>query len=609
MPHSITRNNKVSYLLDRNKQAVYSDFIRRAGLQLPEFVRLHRGESIQDSRPNKALEDLSHLHAWEKYRYRDRWSRIAQHGVVPEWRATFKAQSKAPPNHGSATRALNIIIKHLRAGQDTNRYLILDIDLLLALEGVTCSPFGAVQKGEVDLEIDARIIHDLSYPPGESVNDNTVPDDEVDVSYDGAEALVNRILDVAEVFPTLQRMMTDDVNGAFRNIQMSADHVGCFAGTIPELGVLVVDLCCPFGWRNSPSSYWIAGAAISHLYSSSAPQWPLQPKEATDNFDAKTWCDDHTAIEPNGKALGLEWDLPAGTVSMPREKVFMALNRLRTTRSRVKTTKTELQKLLGSLRHVATCIRTAIPFFQRIAALARSAPRHGGVVVSREAKDDMCWIEVILRIGRLNGIPLARFTRRHEPDFHIHMDASDQGLCALFPAQKQYLQVRFTDDELTLIRHCNDTGDSDFCINVRELMSAVFASIVWGPAWKHIQGDNDTHVKFWNDNTSAASRNSFAQLLLRVLGICEVQHGFYSTASHVAGVDNEIADAGSRVWESPSLARRFANLCCGWTCVQIPTGYRNLSLLWERCYAQERSLNHLGSTILEPGSNGPRGAA
>lgn len=398
MPHSITRNNKVSYLLDRNKQAVYSDFIRRAGLQLPEFVRLHRGESIQDSRPNKALEDLSHLHAWEKYRYRDRWSRIAQHGVVPEWRATFKAQSKAPPNHGSATRALNIIIKHLRAGQDTNRYLILDIDLLLALEGVTCSPFGAVQKGEVDLEIDARIIHDLSYPPGESVNDNTVPDDEVDVSYDGAEALVNRILDVAEVFPTLQRMMTDDVNGAFRNIQMSADHVGCFAGTIPELGVLVVDLCCPFGWRNSPSSYWIAGAAISHLYSSSAPQWPLQPKEATDNFDAKTWCDDHTAIEPNvgtrlveaqlalrsamvavlgpdacnekkfttwfdkGKALGLEWDLPAGTVSMPREKVFMALNRLRTTRSRVKTTKTELQKLLGSLRHVATCIRTAIPF-------------------------------------------------------------------------------------------------------------------------------------------------------------------------------------------------------------------------------------------------------
>lgn len=87
-------------------------------------------------------------------------------------------------------------------------------------------------------------------------------------------------------------------------------------------------------------------------------------------------------------------------------------------------------------------------------------------------------------------------------------------------------------------------------------MSAVFASIVWSHAWKSSHNDEDTCVRFWMDSTSAvawskhkASRNNFAQMLLRILGICEVQHGFYSTASHVAGVDSQMADADSRVWQ------------------------------------------------------------
>ncbi|OWZ20825.1 hypothetical protein PHMEG_0004714 [Phytophthora megakarya] len=258
-----------------------------------------------------------------------------------------------------------------------------------------------------------------------------------------------------------------------------------------------------------------------------------------------------------GRTLGLDWDLPAKSVSMPREKVLKAPGRLYNLRSSVKTTRTELQKLLGSLRHVVMCIRPAAPFFQRVAALARSAPRHGDNTNYQTQRD-----------------LIARFIRRHEPDFHIHMDASDQGLCALFPAKKQYLQVRFTEDELALIRHCNETGSNVFCINVLELMSAVFSALVWVHKWHSKDAEANKNVRFWIDNTSAvawnnrkSSRNSFAQMLLRLLGICEVQHGFYSTASHVAGVDNDMADAGSRMWESPSRAFTFTNLCVGWTCV------------------------------------------
>ncbi|ETM54401.1 hypothetical protein L914_02259, partial [Phytophthora nicotianae] len=237
MPSSDIDNGSVVNLLDRHKYAVYSEFIRRAWIQLPELVRLLRGESEQDPRPNKALEEPVGVPNWEGYRYRSRWNQIILNGVTPESKSSFTEQVPA-------ARALDVIIKHLRTGQDSNRYLILAIDLLPQLQGITCSPFGAVQKGEADLSVDARIIHDLSYPPGDSVNDNTVPESEVEVCYDGPDALANRILDVADLYPSLHRMMTGDVNGAF----------GIYRYQLITLGVSLA--------HSRSSVYWLLTCAV-----------------------------------------------------------------------------------------------------------------------------------------------------------------------------------------------------------------------------------------------------------------------------------------------------------------------------------------------------------
>ncbi|OWZ01411.1 LOW QUALITY PROTEIN: hypothetical protein PHMEG_00027208 [Phytophthora megakarya] len=115
-----------------------------------------------------------------------------------------------PQNHGSAVRTRNAVVKSLRKGQDDNRYLILDLDLLPQLEGVTCSPFGAVPKGEEDLSIDARVIHDLSYPKGASVNEQVQDEPTIIVTYDGAAVLARRILDVEYELPGSARMATGD---------------------------------------------------------------------------------------------------------------------------------------------------------------------------------------------------------------------------------------------------------------------------------------------------------------------------------------------------------------------------------------------------------------
>ncbi|RLN92235.1 hypothetical protein BBJ28_00014409 [Nothophytophthora sp. Chile5] len=149
------------------------------------------------------------------------------------------------------------------------------------------------------------------------------------------------------------------------------------------------------------------------------------------------------------------------------------------------------------------------------------------------------------------------------------MDASDRGLCALFPARPEYLQVEFTVDEQAQIRAFDRQGTSAFGINLRELLSATFASIVRGPGWARPGSRHHPHVRFWIDNRSAVawtnkqrSRNPGAQMLLRLQCLLEAKYDFFTSAAHIPGAENIMADAGSRVWQSPSLATTFTNLSC-----------------------------------------------
>ncbi|KAG6964203.1 hypothetical protein JG688_00007813 [Phytophthora aleatoria] len=106
------------------------------------------------------------------------------------------------------------------------------------------------------------------------------------------------------------------------------------------------------------------------------------------------------------------------------------------------------------------------------------------------------------------------------------MDASDRGLCALWPARKEYLQVEFDEEELQQIEKGNAIGADELSINIRELMSGVFAPVVWASKWSQAVPDYHTHIRFWIDNSSAvcwanrrSSRNPFAQMLLRLIAL------------------------------------------------------------------------------------------
>ncbi|EGZ21530.1 hypothetical protein PHYSODRAFT_329463 [Phytophthora sojae] len=576
--------------------------LEKSFIQVQNIIHERRLGSLQASAATTSLPPRS----WGSYRFADQWRDVVRQGVVPRWKDGFPWQDTPPPNHGSARRALNALIKNIRKGPDEDRYLVLDIDLLGHLDGIFCSPFGAVPKGDKPLSEDARVIHDLSFPVHGSVNEFTVPETEIAVHYDGARAIAARIEEVETHCPGLARRMSGDVSGAFRHIPLHDDHCGHFSGTIPELGVLIVDLCCPFGWRNSPAAYAIAGGAINHLYSTSKPLWPLQPAHGTREFDGKVWCDDHNCVEPavgtrleeaatelraamvavlgpsacnedkftawvtRGSALGLDWDLQRRTVSMPQAKIEKARQRV------------------CDLQHPA-------PFFQRLADAQRRTPHVGCFPLAESALDDLRWFRAILSASHFNSIPLARFTRSQPPSVEVLMDASDVGLCALLLARREYIQVRLDAEERAAIHEQKHGGAFTFGINIRELMSAAFAAITWGHLWTASDDGADVHVRLRIDNTSAvawsnkraARDNPYAQMLLRLIALLEVRHGFCLSAEHIPGSENVMADAGSRSWESRAKAAAFTKLCVGWSQVTVPPSSRKLSQVWARCSARE----------------------
>ncbi|OWY90085.1 hypothetical protein PHMEG_00041949 [Phytophthora megakarya] len=189
-----------------------------------------------------------------------------------------------------------------------------------------------------------------------------------------------------------------------------------------------------------------------------------------------------TVWESEGKMLGLMWNIPLSTLAMPQEKILKALSRINGMLGQVTTTQQDIRRLLGSLRHVVTCIPSAKSFFQQLSALLWGSKRYGATLITPAARDDLMWFRAILLTVELNSMPLSRFSGTQPIDYEIYMDASDAGL------------FRF-----------RSTGEGDYNINLRERMSTVFASLVWGQYWSGLSMNRLCHVRFWIDNTSTIS--------------------------------------------------------------------------------------------------------
>ena len=601
------------FLFDEPKMKSLSLLAHRSKLSLTQFIRLFRGQTPSDNRPNKALRpDLYSL--LQGYPYRNAVVAIATEGMRPPWTKFPPYQSGYVRNHRSGTDNENVVCKSLRTGQDTNRILALHKPLPASWYVQTC-PYGAVDKKDKDPLDEMRLIHDFKYPPGASVNECLRKFDIPAVKFFPMQYLAQRILYLRDKFPGYRiKMMLADVDSAFRNLPMHEEFCWLQAGTLPSRHAICIDLAATFGCRSSPGFYSLFGRAVSFLLSKTKSSVAdiLRDTNLVDvlrePYFIFEWVDDHILIEVDApyrlceaelslresmvnifgphavkeskfqpwssvqRALGLEWDIDAGIVTMPHAKVLKAISRLENFLTLDSAPIRTYNQLLGSLRHVASCFRSTKSFLQSLQHGANYARVHSAAAVTAQMRTDSTWLLNLLRSDAMHGVPFEFFRAiPSEAHYNVYMDSSDYGYAAINLSTREYLRGSWHQED---VQHFS--RDSRTSINVRELLNILFALLAWGPTWS--SGTRETHhICVWIDNTSAvawnnrlASPNPLAQHILQHIALLEILFNVYITAAHIPGDANWAADAASRdVTQQVELLPHFTNLTHH--CLQVPT--------------------------------------
>ncbi|OWZ07944.1 hypothetical protein PHMEG_00019592 [Phytophthora megakarya] len=605
--------------IDREISSSLSQLVDTLQLTLTETIALWRNESREDSRPNKAMDPVWLDIVLHGYRHQQCVVTVAKFGVSHNFTVPRVPDPEPTRNHASAREYNRALARSIGDGQAQGTYLVLDLPVALRWSALRFSPFGCVPKKDVNPKEAARLIHDLSYPKNASINNCSTQSELPVLNYDSVRLIARRIEELVVRYPRLKvKILKGDVKTAFRLIAVAASLAAHFAGSTRDLAV--IDLALPFGWTGSPPFYGAFGDGISFLVSRESPH-SLDPNEADkETFFSFVWVDDHILLEadygnrlflaeaalrlsmlavlgPNAinekkfsrwstklDALGLSWDTEARTISMPPEKVDKALTRIASVLQADLISRHQLEKLLGSLRYMSLCCRSARAFVQRLHQVWCQTSRFHRIRLSAEITQDLRWVECLLQNGRANKVSTSVVAGTLEPAVHLFMDACDEGLCILYPSAREYVRLHFDVEELQAIKSPLSAESAWFSINVREALSAVLAVLVWGPRWSsHVRANNQpVHIRCWIDNKSAVawlgnqqSRNPSGQELNRVLACAELQFGLHVSTEHLRGSSNFLADLGSRAWTGHML-EIWTNRVRSWCSQDIPPEFRKI---------------------------------
>ncbi|OWZ18817.1 hypothetical protein PHMEG_0007024 [Phytophthora megakarya] len=264
---------------------------------------------------------------------------------------------------------------------------------------------------------------------------------------------------------------------------------------------------------------------------------------------------------------------------MPSDKIAKAEAIVTSTIRRSALGQNEYRSLLGCLRHVATCIRPARAFLQWLREHERYLHHWKTIPATNNIREDLLWWLRVLQVGTLNGVSLEYFNDLPAVDIIVEMDASDAGQCAIVRADTLVLTYAFNTHERNLIEESKTNHDVGFDINYRELLSCAFAVHTWGFTWfrHHVTPRGPSpplHVRFLiATRLPSAGKRRWRQRIVTPKRTWETEWNLRFFAIHIAGVENTIADAGSR---SPPVSPNInsTDLETIWRSISAPTQSR-----------------------------------
>lgn len=417
--------------------------------------------------------------------------------------------------------------------------------------------FGVIPKGHNTGKW--RLITDLSFPEGRSVNDGIDPA-LCSLQYTTVE-------DVADIIARLDPgalLAKFDIESAYRLIPVHPQDRPLLA--VRWNGSIYIDSMLPFGLRSAPKIFnAVADALHWHLQQSGIPL-------------IRHYLDDYIIITPPDETrcrafiailhrecsrlgvpiaahksegpttcltfLGIEIDTVAGQLRLPTDK----LDRLRALLSewgdRRHCGRKELESLIGLLNHACKVVRAGRSFLRRMIDLLHTGHHslHSTHLIrlNKGFRSDLAWWRTFIR--EWNGISFLH-PPAHLPQFHLYSDASGSWGCGAVWG-RLWFQLQW------------DASSHHLSIAEKELIPIILAFAVWGAGWQDHQVichcDNQVVVACLQ---SRSSRHPGIMHLLRCLVFVEARRRCHLQPVYIDTRSNHLADDLSRNNHSSFLSK------------------------------------------------------
>lgn len=421
------------------------------------------------------------------------------------------------------------------------------------LPNLRISPLGIVPK---KVPGEYRLIHHLSYPHGDSVNDG-IRDELASVHYASFDDAVAMVASCGKS----ALMGKCDIKSAFRLLPIHPDDFNLLGFSFQ--GSIYVDMALPMGCSISCAAFEKFSTFLEWVFCQRAntrnvvhylDDFLFAGRQGTGQcqFYMNTFHDLAAelgvplAVEKTEgpvaelSFLGIRIDTVRELCELPRDKVQELTRLVRQACGRRSLTLREWQVLLGHLNFACRVIAPGRAFTRRLCDSLRgvTSPHHR-IRVTGKIKADLCmWQNFLIDF---NGISFWRQTRLLEASLQISSDASGSvGFGVYF--QGRWCAQRWPSSWF----ESGLTRDLTFL----EFFPLVVAVNLW-PADLQNQV-----VKFWCDNQAVVqvvnkltSRSHMVMRLVRAFVLQCLRFNILFVAEHIPGVQNNIADALSRFQE------------------------------------------------------------
>ena len=473
------------------------------------------------------------------------------------WPVAYSAQRppvSTPKNHSSA----------LRFPIDIDKFIQKELDKDALLGPFKCPPFDSWTQISPLMTRDKpdgsgkRVIIDLSFPTGASVNDGIS-------KFRGSQYTLPTPLDLAELMIREGRgchMWKSDLSRAYR--QLRVDPLDYPLLAIQHKGLIFVDICPSFGCRASGSAQQRVSNSVVHImaergydilaYVDDFCGLSAHPSDARRGFDEfaalasqlglklapdKT-CPPATTLE----WLGFLFNSDELSVSIPQEKLDELLTETQAWLHRKHATKQQIQSLAGKLNHISLCVRPARRFMSRILETLREIGEAPRIELTQAFKLDVRWFCEYARLSNHRILLEPKL-----PFLNLECDACPQGGGGF--SDTAFYEIIFTS---TYVQSLN--------ISQIEALNLVLALKTLIPP-----SMTNTRVLIKTDNTGAKCALSTGRTRDPILAACAREIWLISAVKqvdilihHAPGESLILADALSRASFDPRLGKLARSL-------------------------------------------------